>query len=236
CENYAAAVVKRTPTYGTEFKGYREECDLLAQMTYARNDSIKFSAIDAWGKFAPVGDIDFLRVRAEARSKDCNNPNVVLMRCLTAVGALAARFGGATNASSCADRDKLIAILPMLVNVLDSETRNNGACGGASGAIKAIIVSTGAPEALSAFIHNLGGPVASDKWLQDFTAKYKTSAAQELKALTGQDFGVEMAPWTTWFDRNKDNLFYDANKKAFVIDARAAAEFRKGLAAARRKN
>ncbi|MCU0723977.1 MAG: hypothetical protein MUC63_10260, partial [Planctomycetes bacterium] len=54
CENYFAACLERAPDPGREHKGHEEESALLEEMTFCRNDGVKFKAIDAYARFAPL--------------------------------------------------------------------------------------------------------------------------------------------------------------------------------------
>lgn len=235
CENYIAAVVTRTPKTDEPYAGYTDECELLKAISFTKNDSVKYAAVEAWGKFAPIREVTFLRTRAESRTKDCRNPNVLYCRCLSTVALFANRFEGAVDAESYEDRAALLEMLPFLAEALKKEGRNNSACKNASDSIAALIKATGAPEALDAFIANLEGPKPDSDFLKNMTTKYTERAVGELKALTGEDFGDDATKWRAWFEKNRNMLVYIADKKAFTVDAKAAAAYRAELEKAKKK-
>jgi hypothetical protein len=230
CENLITALVARAPKYGTEFPGYEDEVTLLREMTYCGNDRIKFAAIKAWAGFAPVSDMAFLKKRADEKTKNALNPNVVLCRCMEAVGILAKRFPGLDRKGTVADRARIVDILPTLVEVLDTEGRNNGACRYAKASIEAIVEVTGATEALEAYVHNLKAPGAKSEWMTKINDRYHKEAVAWLEERTGQRFGTDFDAWRKWYAKNRKSLCYRPRRKAFVVDAAAARKFREKLA------
>jgi hypothetical protein len=229
CESVLGALVARAPAYGAEFPGYEAETALLRDVTYCRNDRIKFAAIEAWAAFAPVGDVAFLEKRAEERTRDALNPNVVLCRCMKAVGILARRYPGLDRGGTVEDRAALVAVLPVLVEVLDTEGRNNSACWNASVSIEAIVEVTGAPEALEAYIHNLKAPGDASDWMVELNDRYHQRAAAWLEERTGQRLGTEYTAWKRWYAKHRESLYWHSGRKTFVVDAAAARRFRKKL-------
>jgi hypothetical protein len=226
CNHYFAACEDRTPPYGTDYRGYLEEVALLEEMSFSHNDHIKFKAVGAFGKSAPPDRISFLSERAEQRSKDCRNPNILLCRSLEAVRDIASRFPGVKDRLSAKDRAAILKTLPWLVRVLDREGRNNYACNCASESLKKIIETTGAPGALEAYLHNFKAPKCDSQWMIDFTDRYHEKALPWLKGCTGQDFGTDFEAWKKWFDENESKLHYHAEEKKFILDARAARDYR----------
>jgi hypothetical protein len=231
--NLVEAISARAPEYGRDFGGYAEEAALLSRLTYCRNDRIKFEAIQGYATFAPVGEVGFLVKRAEERTQDSLNPNVVLCNCMSAIGVMAERFPGATDRRSRKDREALLAALPTLVDVLDREARNNGACRLARDSIAAIVRATGAPEALLAYLHSLKAPGPDSEWMRKLTERFHAETLTWLKETTGQDLGADFARWRAWAEKNRDRLYYDPRRETFRIDAAAARTFRKRLASLR---
>ena len=228
-ENLTKALEKRTPEWGKEYEGYKEEYEMLKKITYAANDGIKFTGIAAFGKFAPIREVTFLKERIEKKTENSRNPNVVLCRCLTAVGIIASRFPGIEDKLTVEALEKLLEMLPVLSKTLDTEGRNNSACLEASNAIKAIIMSTGAPEALEAFLHNLNGPAASDDFSKKYDTSYRTRAAGDLKSLTGLELGTDYKPWRDWYDKYKNDLVFNEQSKEFDVDKKDAESYRKKI-------
>jgi len=202
-ENLIAALVARAPKYGADYPGYAAEVDLLGEMTYSSNDRIKFAAIKAWACFAPVSQIAFLEKRAEEKARGALNPNVVLCRCMEALGILARRFPVVAKGGSVQDRAAIVGVLPTLVAVLDVEGRNNGACRYAMRSIEAIVEVTGAPEALEAYFHNLRAPGAKSDWMRKINDRYHATAVAWLVERTGQRFGTDYDAWQKWYRSNR---------------------------------
>lgn len=226
CANYVAACEERAPAYGERYPGHTEEAALLQEMSYCRNDKVKFDAIQCHGRFAPVGDVGFFVERARRRQEGCSNPNVVLCRCLSGIALAVERHPGPRDRDSRRDRREIMSVLPLLVEVLDTEGRNNGACTEALEAIQAIAVRAGAPEALEAWIHNFNGPTPDSEWLEDYTESFLTRTYDWLADQTAQDLGFDFDAWQRWYRENEKKLFYDGEKGRFVLDARAARIFR----------
>jgi hypothetical protein len=241
CENYIAALGDRVPA-GEPYKGYDDECDLLSEMTYAHNDAVKLVAIQCWGKFAPITKAGFLVARAKDKLRDTRAPYRVYGDCLNGAKDLAQRFDRDAGKKSKDQRAALIGLLPFLTEPLDKEGRTSPVIYDASDAILATIKVTGAPEALLALIHNLGGPkleaavkayaaLGHDDvtlpLLKVYTAKYNDEAAKQLSDLTGESFGPDAAKWVAWYNKNAQSLFFDFKAGKFIIDAKAAAEARK---------
>ncbi len=227
CSNYFAACLIRTPAAGKPYRGYSEEVDFLEELTFARNDRIKFDAINCYGRFAPIDRIAFCVKRAARRLEGCRNPNIVLCNTMSAIGAMADRFQGVSDRRTALERKTILATLPALVEVLDTEGRNNGACGRAGRSIEIIIDRTGAPEALRAYIHSFKAPRCDSPFMIDHTARYHEKALQWIRVCTGQEFGVDFDAWTGWFRKKGGSLFYDRKKKKFVVNAAAAKAFEK---------
>jgi len=234
CKNYIAACQQRTPAYGTDYPGYDREAALLKEMTFCPNDGVKFKALGGYGRFAPVADVSFFVERAKNRTKDCHNPNVLLCSTLSGIGAMAGRFPGVTDRQSALDRKAILATIPALIEVLDKEGRNNGACKRARGSLETIIEKTGAAEALEGYLHNFKAPHCNSQWMKDYTAKFHQASLDWLKARTGQDLGFDFDAWQAWFQENRQSLYYEPDQGKFVVDAEAAAAFRKRLAEAAR--
>jgi hypothetical protein len=230
CDNYFAACEARTPTGGAAYPGYSAEVALVEEMTWCRNDRIKFNAIACYGRFAPLSGIAFLIERADERAKECRNPNIILCNAMTAIGDMAARFPGVSDPRTALERKMIVKTLPALVAVLDGEGRNNGACRNASRSIEIIAEKTGAPEALEAYIHNFNAPPCHSQWMIDYTARYCERALPWLRERTGLDLDADYDAWCRWFRKNKDDLFFDSERKMFVVNAKAARDFRKKLA------
>jgi len=231
--NYAAACAARVPRYGESFAGRKEEVALLERMSFCPNDRAKFHAIEGFGKCAPVGGVGFLVSRAERKAEGCRNPNVVLIHCLTAVGATARRFPGVTDRASFRDREALLATLPLLAGVLEGEGRNNGACAKARDSVVAVAEATGAVEALRAYVACLARSEGESEWLARFTDRFVKASLPWLVKVTGEDLGEDPAAWTAWIDRNGASLSYSPRRSRFIIDARAAKAGRRRLEKAR---
>jgi hypothetical protein len=224
-------------------------------MTYAHNDVMKLDAIDGWCKFAPITKAGFLVARAKDKLRnslvhapgraymECRDlvQGHVYMACVNHAAELAARFDHNAGKKSKDQRAALIGLLPFLTELLDEYDHCACGPGEASVSILAIIKATGAPEALLAFIHNLGGPNldASVKALaatgqnvplarlKELRARSNDEAAKKLCDLTGEDFGPDAAKWVAWYNKNAQSLFFDFKAGKFIIDAKAAAEARK---------
>ncbi len=234
CTNYCDVCAKRAPAYSREFKGHDKEADLLKEMTFAKNDGVKFKAIETYGRFGPLADCGFFEKRAAEKERNSNNPNVVLCNCLEAVGLMAARFTGIRDRGTCADFRAIIGTLPFLVRILDTEGRNNGACNYASGSIRAIVEATGAPEGLEAYIHNFKAPASNDEWMKKHTAKYHEQALTWISAVTAQDMGADFDAWSRWFASVSKSIFWDRGEKRFIVDAARAKAYRAAIAQAER--
>lgn len=227
CTNYRSACEERVPAYGETYRGYEAEVELLRAMTWSHNDRIKFEAIESFGRFAPVGDVGFLLERAERREEQCSNPNVVLCRCLSAVALAVERYPGPQEREARPDYPTIVDLLPALVEVLEREGRNNGACTYALVAIRTIAEHTGAPEALEAYLHEFRPPEPDSEWLVEHTARHLEDNLDWLQRVTREEFGPDFEAWQRWYEKNRTRLYYDAGKGRFVIDARAARAHRK---------
>ncbi|MHC4598776.1 MAG: hypothetical protein ACYS47_07210 [Planctomycetota bacterium] len=234
CTNAFEALEGRTPAEGREYKGYADEVALLEEMAYCRNDRMKFGAIRAFGAFAPVGKIGFFATRAGKKSENCRNPNVVLCNCLTGIGLMAGRYGGVKNRRSALDHREILKVLPFMIEVLDTEGRNNGACRCARGSLETIVRTTGAPEALGAYLHNLKAPKCDSDWMRTMTDKYHAKALAWLQEATGFAFDADFDAWAKWYAACRNRLVYHAGSKRFVLDGRAAKAYRAKLARALR--
>jgi hypothetical protein len=171
----------------------------------------------------------------EEKNKDCCNPNVVLCNGMSAIGVMVGRFPGVTNRRSVLDHFEILGVLPAMVHVLDTEGRNNGACGASRGSLEAIIEATGAPEALEAYLHNLKAPKCDSEWMRKHTARYHGQALAYLQEVTGRSFGTDFDTWRTWFSANEGRLVYHSGRKRFVVDPRSARAYRAHLARALRR-
>jgi len=218
CKNYFASCEKRTPSYGSDYPGYLEEVGLIEEMSHAYNDHIKFEAISAFGRFAPLTNIAFLEKRTEKKYENCQNPNIILCRSVQAIGDMVGRYSLPEHSLSKKDRKSILKTLPWLTRVLDEEGRNNSACTYVAESIKEIIAATGDPEALEAFLHNFKAPECNSQWMIDYTDRYHDRILPWLKECTGQDFGKDFDAWKRWFDKNETKLDYDPDKKAFIIN------------------
>jgi len=227
CANYIAACAQRAPEYGEEFPGYAEEVALLEEMTWCRNDRIKFNAIEGYGRFAPVANLRFFVERAKKRYEECDNPNVVLCRCLAGIALAVNRYPGPSDRDTIRDREVIMEVLPFPVTILDTEGRNNGACSDALDAIRAIAERAAAPEALEGYTHTFNPPTPDGEWLEDLTRKHHERNLEWLVRMTREDFGFDYEAWQRWYRENADELCYNAGKGRFVIDSRAAKAFRR---------
>ncbi|MHC5080542.1 MAG: hypothetical protein ACYTHN_16145 [Planctomycetota bacterium] len=235
CKNAITAFEGRTPSSGRTYKGYAEEVSLLEEMTYCRNDRVKFLAIPGMAKFVPLAKVGFFVKRVEEKAKDCRNPNIILCNCMAAIGEMTKRFPGLTNRRSALDYQEILKVLPVMVTVLDTEGRNNGACARTRASLEAIMESTGAPEALEAYIHNFKAPNCDNDWMRGMTEKYHQKTLPWIRERTGQSFGPDFDTWSRWFAANKNRLFFDARQKRFILNAGAAKAHRAKLAKALKK-
>jgi hypothetical protein len=228
CANYFAACGARAPTG-------EEETDLLAEMTYCRNDRVKFEAIAAFAKAAPPARAGFFARRVEEKAKDCLNPNRVLCASLEGVGIMAARLPPVTDRASAECRKAVVDSLPLLARAMAEEARNNAACRLARDSALKIVEATGAPEALAAAVHALESPGVTNDQVRGMTEKFAAESRERLVALTGwADLGTDYAAWARRCEEKKDVLVYDPSAKRFVENAAAAKAFRAKLAAALR--
>lgn len=99
--------------------------------------------------------------------------------------------------------------------MLDEEPRNNGACRLARDALAAMAERTGAPEALEAFIHSLGGPKPTSDFVREMADRFTAEALEWLRARTGQTFGPDAAAWRRWYEANAPRLRWDPSSGRF---------------------
>jgi hypothetical protein len=233
CGNYCAAMEKRRAG-ARALPGADEEAALLEEMTFCRNDRVKFEAIAAFAKCAPPVRAAFFAKRVAEKSKDCLNPNRVLCACVDGVGLMAARLPEVTDRASAEAREAVVAALPLLVATLDAEARNNGACRMARDAAWKVAEATGAPEALEAYLHALKGPGVNNDWLRDMTEKFRAETLGLLEAKTGASPGADYETWAKWYAARKETLVFDRGAGRFTENAAAAKAFRTKVAAALR--
>jgi len=229
CTNYITACEKRAPPYGKRYAGYESEYRFLQEMTFCRNDRIKFRALTGFARFAPVHAITFFPRRIDEKHKECNNPNIILCNAMKGIGIMAGRFSGMNGKDSVARCRFLLGVLPVLTTTLDREGRNNSACSHASSAIAAIAEKTGAPAALEAYLHNLSGPPADSDWLRKHTDRYHRRILPWLHAKTGKTWGADHGKWQRWFKKSRSDLYYDQTRKVFVLSPKKAKAFRQRL-------
>jgi hypothetical protein len=250
CINYIAACQERTPGYGESYPGYEEEAALLKEMTYCRNDGVKFKAMASYGRFAPVSDVLFFSERAENRSVSCRNPNVLLCSALSGIGSMAERFPGVSDKQSAQDYQAILAAIPTLVEVLDEEGRNNSACKRARDSLSLIIKKTGSLEAFEGYLHSFNAPQCDSEWMIDLTERFHAESIRGIPVSTYiilsteslQDEGTEprepIGPsrspqsyeeWQLWFQENRESLYYDSEQGGFIIDLEAASAYREKL-------
>ena len=209
--NYIAACEQRVPARGREHPGYAREHAFLEEMTWCRNDRVKFRAILAFARFAPVERISFFAARARERRKECRNPNLILCRAMQGIGIMARRFPGPEF------HDKLLSTLPALEKTLRTEGRNNSASKLSSDAIAAIAEITGSTAALGAYLANLEPPEPDSEWLRRYTERYFKRCLPWLRERTGQDFGADSAAWRKWFAANRRKLHYHRGSRKFLV-------------------
>jgi hypothetical protein len=170
--------------------------------------------------------------RAAEKEKNCRNPNVVLCNCITGIGLVARRFSGVTDKRTAKDHLEIMKILPFLTEVLDSEGRNNSACARARSSIESIVETTGAPEALEAYLHTLKAPKCDSDWMRKMTDRFHAKSLEWLKTATGQGLPVDFDAWSRWYTQNRNRLVYHVPSKRFVLDSRAAKARRSRIAKA----
>ncbi|MCU0725511.1 MAG: hypothetical protein MUE73_06955 [Planctomycetes bacterium] len=234
CGNYFAAVGRRA-AHLRAGAGPDEEAALLEEMTYCRNDRVKFEAIAAFAKCAPPARASFFARRVAEKTKDCLNPNRVLCACVDGVGFMAMRLPDVTDRASAEAREAVLGALPLLVATLDAEARNNGACRMARDAAWKVALATGAPEALEAFLHALKAPGVNTEWLRDMTEKFRAETHRLLTERTGASPGDDYESFARWYAARKNTLFFDRAAGKFIESPAAAKAFRGKLAAALRE-
>jgi len=210
--NYIAALRERRTTGRKDVDAWRAEATLLKEMTFCPNDSVKFKAIDGCASFLPLTEVMFFARRAERRTEDCLNPNVVLCRCAGAVGVLAARIPAKAEKE---EREAALATLTFLAGILDREGRNNGACRLARTSIENVAVATGSARALKAYLHCFRNSADDTDWLRRFTERFNDEAGKWLGEVTGRNFGTDRKAWSTWLGKTGKSLKYDRKRGVF---------------------
>ena len=110
-----------------------------------------------------------------------------------------------SDRQSTLDYKVILAAIPLLVQVLDEEGRNNSACKRARDSLATIIEKSGVPEALEGYLHNFKAPQSDSQWMKDYTAKYHQEALDWLTTSTDQNFGFDFDAWQDWFHENCDD-------------------------------
>ena len=211
--NYVGAVLDRAPEPGRTSPGQLAEAALLKELAFCINDRVKFQAIRAFGAFAPPDRLPWLVERAAEREKGARNPNVVLVNCLDALGRMAARVPDPAGRG----RKLLLSVVPLPVEVLEREGRNNGACGKAREALETIIEATGSVKALEAYLVNLETRPGASDWMERINARYVERTRKWLTEKLGQDLGDDPAAWRSWLAKRRARLRFDPRKKVFVL-------------------
>lgn len=212
--NYLEACRKLAPEGVASRPGQEAEGDLLQEITFCRNDKVKFEALETCGRCLPLDRAAFFAARAKRAWEGARNGNVVLISCLGGLQAMAARVAGGAPPGLAR---LLAAELAFPARVLQTEERNNSACQLAARAIEAILDATGAPEALEAYINCLRPPRSEATFIIAMTERFRVQAAEKLASWTGQRLGTEEAAWRGWYAKNRASLVYDRARGRFAV-------------------